>query len=111
MVLKEKVLYIIVTIIVLLCGALLYALNAGAAAEFQQLYDAFGVNPPKVTTLLFDSLNYWWAIMATIALFSYVPLLILKGTWQYLSILNSVLSLVVLVGVVYAPTFKLGALV
>lgn len=108
---KIKILFTIVTANVLLCGAWLYKLSNGTAVEFQKLFDGFGVTPLEITTWLFASIDYWWAIMLLIILISYLPLYVLKGKWQYLSIVTASFSLISLVGIVYANIFTMGKVV
>jgi len=108
---RFKILLLFVSVIVLLCGGWLYILSSGAAEQYQQTFNSFGVTPPQITTVLFSSLSNWWAILLAIAVISYIPLLASKDKWQYTSVLTSLACLLTLVGVVYVPILTMGSII
>ena len=108
---RFKLSIFITSIFILLCGAWLYFLNNGAAAEFQRLYSGFGSEQPRLTILLFSSLSNWWSIIIAISTISYLPLFLSKTKWQYLSILSATISLGTLVLIVYLPIIDMGRIV
>ena len=108
---RVKILFFVVTIIVLLSGGWLYTLSVGGADQYQQTFNGYGATPPQITTFLFSILNYWWAILLAVALISYLPLFALKSKWQYASLLTSIACLCLLIGIVYAPIIAMGSVI
>ena len=108
---KFKILFCVVTIFSFLSSAWLFILNDGAAIQYMQIFNEFGVTVPVITKSLFTSLQYWWVISAAIVFINYFFLFSLKGKWQYFSIFLSLLCFLILVGIVYAPIYDMGSVV
>ena len=77
--LRAKILFVVTTIVLILCGIWLYLLSSGGAAQLLDLFKSYGITPPRVLMLLFASLDYWWAILISISAFSYFPLFVFNG--------------------------------
>ena len=102
---KKIILILITSIFVGVSGFILFALNQGAATQFQQTFDSFGVAPPQVASLLFSNIEYWWLLLSVIAVLSF--LLVIFGKLKT-SIVISFASIASLVAVVYGPIIKMG---
>ncbi|WNO08271.1 hypothetical protein [Teredinibacter sp. KSP-S5-2] len=97
---RRAILSIFTVLILIACGAWLYVLDQGASQQFMDTWTAFGVQPYKLTLLLFEYIEYWLFLMWVIALISIAPLFS-SGRVQYLSVVLSSMFLIVLLGTVY----------
>ncbi|RBP48874.1 hypothetical protein [Arenicella xantha] len=104
---KTMLLFIATTIILTFCGLLLYALDNGGAGQFQQTYSSFGATPPAISNWLFESAQYWWLGLQFCMAVGYAPLF-LRGKYQYLSLVTSLICLVFLIGFIYGPMITMG---
>ncbi len=105
---KKIILTLIATTLVCVNGYILYALSHGAAIQFQKTFDSFGVTPPKLTSILFSNIEYWWLLLTFIGLLSFVPTIFGK---LKTSIAISTAFIASLIAVVYGPMIQMSSVI
>jgi hypothetical protein len=108
---NKNALTVSTTVALVFSGCALYSLNTSAAAQFQSLYSAFGIQIPELTRLVLLSLPYWMLMLSVVAICSYSLVRFCESKVKYLGVLFPIIFPIVILLALYAPTVLLGSVI
>lgn len=106
---KKNVLTVLTTVALGFSGYALYVLSSSFAGQFQELYSAFDIKVPQITSFVLLSLLFWPVMFGFVAALSFLPVLFCTSKVRYLGIAFPIIFPVAILLALYAPTVLQGS--